>query len=92
VQTIQQAEAKVSLDQLPLTQAVATQLYRLMAYKDEYEVARLYSNGDFEKQVSDTFTGNYKLQFHLAPPLLAFRKDAQADPKNHLWTMDAADV
>ncbi|MCS5558173.1 MAG: pyruvate ferredoxin oxidoreductase, partial [Oceanospirillaceae bacterium] len=75
------AESNVSVAQLPLTQAVATQLFRLMAYKDEYEVARLYSNGDFAQQVNDTFTGDYKLQFHLAPPLLAFRKDAQGRPK-----------
>lgn len=50
---------------------VAVNLHRLMAYKDEYEVARLYSNGDFEKQLSEQFTGNYRLRFHLAPPLLS---------------------
>ena len=81
VKRIQQAELNVSVAQLPLTQAVATQLFRLMAYKDEYEVARLYSNGDFAQQVNDTFTGDYKLQFHLAPPVLAFRKDIQGRPK-----------
>ena len=81
VQSIQQAEMQVALGQLTLTQAVATQLYRLMSYKDEYEVARLYSNGAFSQQVEDTFTGDYKLQFHLAPPIIAFRKDAQGRPK-----------
>ena len=46
-----------------------------MAYKDEYEVARLYTNGHFEKQVAATFEGeNLRYEFHLAPPLLA-RKD-----------------
>jgi indolepyruvate ferredoxin oxidoreductase len=47
-----------------------------MAYKDEYEVARLYTDGDFGKALHQAFTGKYRLQFHLAPPLLAPR-----DPK-----------
>ncbi len=39
-----------------------------MAYKDEYEVARLYTSGDFEKRVRDTFDGDFKIHFNLAPP------------------------
>jgi indolepyruvate ferredoxin oxidoreductase len=54
-------------------EAVAQTLFRLMAYKDEYEVARLYSNGDFRKKLQAQFQGDYKLQFHLAPPLWAPR-------------------
>ena len=55
-----------------LTAAVARYGFKLMAYKDEYEVARLYTDGSFAKQVSSRFTGNTtKLQFHLAPPLLS---------------------
>jgi len=54
--------------------AVARYLYKLMAYKDEYEVARLYSNGEFRKQIAQAFeSGNHKMTFHLAPPLLAKR-------------------
>ena len=56
-----------------LTAAVAKSLYKLMAYKDEYEVARLYSNGEFIRKLNDRFSGNYRLRFHLAPPLLAKR-------------------
>jgi indolepyruvate ferredoxin oxidoreductase len=59
-----------------LTEAVARYAFKLMAYKDEYEVARLYTSGDFEKRVRDTFDGGYKLHFHLAPPLLA-RRDSE---------------
>jgi len=59
-----------------LTEAVARYAFKLMAYKDEYEVARLYTSGDFAKRVRDTFDGGYKIHFHLAPPLLA-RRDAQ---------------
>ncbi|MEO0983877.1 MAG: indolepyruvate ferredoxin oxidoreductase family protein, partial [Pseudomonadota bacterium] len=58
-----------------LTRAAATYLYKLMAYKDEYEVARLFTNGDFEKQLRDIFSGG-KLRLHLAPPLIS-KKDSQ---------------
>jgi len=57
--------------ELPLTKAVAQTYFKLLAYKDEYEVARLYSNGDFEKSVAAQFEGDFRLSFHLAPPLLA---------------------
>ncbi|QSX74333.1 indolepyruvate ferredoxin oxidoreductase family protein [Lysobacter arenosi] len=59
-----------------LTEAVARYAFKLMAYKDEYEVARLYTSGDFQKKLEQQFDGDYKLKFHLAPPLLA-KKDAQ---------------
>ena len=61
---------------LPLTAAVANSYFGLLAYKDEYEVARLYSSGEFEKTLSAQFEGDYRLRFHLAPPLLA-RRDPQ---------------
>ena len=57
-----------------LTQAVALSYFKLLAYKDEYEVARLYTDGRFERAVRDEFNGKLRLEFHLAPPLFA-RKD-----------------
>ncbi|HLN11041.1 MAG TPA: indolepyruvate ferredoxin oxidoreductase family protein, partial [Xanthobacteraceae bacterium] len=55
-----------------LAEAVARYLFKLMACKDEYEVARLYTDGSFAKQVAAQFDGdNLRLEFHLAPPLLA---------------------
>ncbi len=57
-----------------LALAVARSLFKLMAYKDEYEVARLYSDGTFRAMVQDQFEGEVRLRFHMAPPLLA-RKD-----------------
>jgi indolepyruvate ferredoxin oxidoreductase len=54
-----------------LTEAVAHNLFKLMAYKDEYEVARLYSDGSFAQKISAEFEGDVQLHFHLAPPLLA---------------------
>jgi len=57
-----------------LAMAVARNLFKLMAYKDEYEVARLYTDGGFQQQLREQFEGDYTLRFHMAPPLLA-RKD-----------------
>ncbi|GAB2510388.1 indolepyruvate ferredoxin oxidoreductase family protein [Pseudoxanthomonas sangjuensis] len=58
-----------------LTEAVARNFFKLMAYKDEYEVARLYAASGFRQQLAQQFEGDYRLRFHLAPPLLA-KKDA----------------
>jgi indolepyruvate ferredoxin oxidoreductase len=57
--------------------AVAEQLARLMSYKDEYEVARLYSAPEFKAGLAAQFDGAYTLEVNLAPPLLAFRKDVK---------------
>src|SRR5690606_34110067 len=53
-----------------LAAAVARYYFKLMAYKDEYEVARLYTDGEFLRQVDAQFEGDWKLRLHLAPPLL----------------------
>jgi indolepyruvate ferredoxin oxidoreductase len=57
-----------------LTAAVARYLAKVMAYKDEYEVARLYTSGDFEKMVGETFEGQFEMKFNLAPPIMS-KKD-----------------
>ncbi|MFC0683294.1 indolepyruvate ferredoxin oxidoreductase family protein [Novosphingobium clariflavum] len=59
----------------PLLREIACQLGRLMSYKDEYEVARLYSAPAFRAGLADTFAGRPRLRLHLAPPLLDLRKD-----------------
>ena len=56
---------------LRLTEAVAKGLFKLMAYKDEYEVARLHTDASFHAKIASMFEGDYKLNYHLAPPLLA---------------------
>ncbi|HEX4327898.1 MAG TPA: indolepyruvate ferredoxin oxidoreductase family protein [Burkholderiales bacterium] len=53
-----------------LAEAVAKNYFTLLAYKDEYEVARLYTDGNFLKKVASQFEGDYKLKFHLAPPVM----------------------
>jgi indolepyruvate ferredoxin oxidoreductase len=72
VRAAEEARAPGSSD---LAEAVARYAFKLMAYKDEYEVARLYTSGDFQRRVAEQFEGDYRLTFHLAPPLLA-KKDA----------------
>jgi indolepyruvate ferredoxin oxidoreductase len=62
-----------------LTEAAARYLFKLMAVKDEYEVARLYVDGTFARQVEASFDGELKLEFHLAPPIFG-RRNAKGEP------------
>ncbi len=73
VAQVQQAESK--LGKTTLSEAVARYLFQLMAYKDEYEVARLHSDPAFLQRIDDMFEGDYKLNYHLAPPLSAKRNE-----------------
>ena len=76
VLAVQQREQALGADPaLPFTQAVARSLLKLMSYKDEYEVARLYTDGRFQAALHDQFDGELKLAFHMAPPLLAPPRD-----------------
>ncbi len=59
-----------------LTETVARYYFKLMAYKDEYEVARLYTSGEFQRRLQQQFEGDFQVRFHLAPPLFA-KKDEQ---------------
>jgi indolepyruvate ferredoxin oxidoreductase len=68
-----------------LPRAVAINYAKLLAYKDEYEVARLYTDGNFEKQLRDQFDGEYNISFNLAPPLLASAKDALGRPRKRAF-------
>ncbi|MGE5453245.1 MAG: indolepyruvate ferredoxin oxidoreductase family protein [Acidobacteriota bacterium] len=67
-----------------LTEAVARNLFKLMAYKDEYEVARLLSDEAFRQKISEQFEGDYKLVFNLAPPWMA-GQDAVGNPAKRAW-------
>ncbi|HEY7383612.1 MAG TPA: indolepyruvate ferredoxin oxidoreductase family protein [Beijerinckiaceae bacterium] len=82
VERVRARETEAVANATALTEAVARNLFKLMAYKDEYEVARLYSNGHFAKQVEAAFEGqNLRYEFHLAPPLLARRDRATGVPR-----------
>jgi len=74
VQKVREREMARVPGSTQLTSIVARYLFKLMAYKDEYEVARLYTGGDFLKRVESQFEGDYKVTMHLAPPLWA-KKD-----------------
>ena len=78
VERVHTAETARAPGSNALSEAVARYAFKLMAYKDEYEVARLYTQPEFIRQVRDTFDGDYKLHFHLAPPLLA-KRDAEGN-------------
>lgn len=75
VEQVRAKEAALGLGN-KLTLAVARNLSKLMAYKDEYEVARLYTDGRFLQSLRQQFEGDYAISFHLAPPLFT-KKDAQ---------------
>jgi indolepyruvate ferredoxin oxidoreductase len=87
VELARNTEAK--LGGTALTEAVARYFFKLMAYKDEYEVARLYADPAFMEKVNAQFEGDFSLKFHLAPPLWSKR-----DSQGHLvkrqfgsWTL-----
>ncbi len=81
VERVRADEARViGADQpLKLTETVAHYLFKLMAYKDEYEVARLHSDPAFKARIANMFEGDYQIKYHLAPPLLSKR-----DANGHL--------
>jgi indolepyruvate ferredoxin oxidoreductase len=79
------------VDGTPLTDAVARQFARLLAVKDEYEVARLYTDGRFQAALAETFEDAGRLNFHMAPPLLA-RRGSDGKPRKMAfgpWMMGA---
>jgi indolepyruvate ferredoxin oxidoreductase len=77
VAQVRQAES--ALDKTTLTEAVARNLFKLMASKDEYEVARLHTDPAFLARIDAMFEGDYSLHHHMAPPLLA-RRNEQGEP------------
>src|SRR5262249_8843996 len=83
VDQVRRVEERLDPQSSVLTQAVADQYYRLLAYKDEYEVARLYSAPEFKRAIERQFEGDYKLSFHLSPPILAPRAAVTGEPRKY---------
>ncbi|WP_299868288.1 indolepyruvate ferredoxin oxidoreductase family protein [uncultured Roseobacter sp.] len=75
-------EKMAPLKQLPedIQISAAKSLFKLMAYKDEYEVARLHRDPGFQARLQEDFDGDFQLRYHLAPPLLSRRKDGRGRP------------
>ncbi|MCZ8376226.1 MAG: indolepyruvate ferredoxin oxidoreductase family protein [Beijerinckiaceae bacterium] len=93
VERVRAAEDKAVPGATALTEQVAKSLFKLMAYKDEYEVARLYAGAAFSRQLKEAFDGEtMRLTFHLAPPLLAKVDPASGHPRKIAfgpWMMKA---
>lgn len=89
VAAVRAAEAKAVDNSTAVTEAVARNLFKLMAIKDEYEVARLYTDGSFARQLAGQFQSYDKLEFHLAPPILGRRATDGTPRKSNFgpWMM-----
>ncbi|NCW77194.1 MAG: indolepyruvate ferredoxin oxidoreductase family protein [Oxalobacteraceae bacterium] len=83
VDRVRQVEAALGQGER-LTKAVANSLFKLMAYKDEYEVARLYTDRAFMQKLKQQFDGKLRLSFNFAPPLFS-SKDAQGNPQKKTY-------
>ena len=95
VDRVRAVEAHKFKGKTALTAAVARYYSKLLSYKDEYEVARLYSDSAFIRHVQAKFEGDYKLTFNLAPPLLAKRDPLTGEPKKRVfgpWMLTAFKV
>ena len=89
------AEKEKAKGRKGFAEAVARNAFKLMAYKDEYEVERLYTDSAFLRRLNEQFDGDYKLQFHLAPPLLSRRDPVTGNIKKRdfgPWMMRAFKV
>ncbi|TWI52682.1 indolepyruvate ferredoxin oxidoreductase [Pseudomonas duriflava] len=80
IEKIKAADAALMGKPGELSDVVARAYYKALAIKDEYEVARLYTDGDFQRKIASMFEGDYTLNFHLAPPIFNKSK-ADEDPK-----------
>src|SRR4029453_15691312 len=95
VAQVRSAESKAMPGITELSEAVARYYFKLLAIKDEYEVARLYAETDFAKRVAAQFEGDYKLTFHLAPPIFNKPDPVTGAPKKSTygpWMMKAFGV
>jgi indolepyruvate ferredoxin oxidoreductase len=81
VDRAREAERRCAAESDAFTRAVADVAYTLMAYKDEYEVARLHLDPTFAQEIAARFEGDYRLRYHLAPPLLARIDPATGRPR-----------
>jgi indolepyruvate ferredoxin oxidoreductase len=77
--------AEANLDSDAMTEAVARALFKLMAYKDEYEVARLHMQSGFLDELKREFEDGFSVQYHLAPPFLPSERDARGRPRKRAF-------
>ena len=80
VAVVREAERRKSPGMNGLTESAAKYYFKLLAYKDEYEVARLFTSPDFMRDLETQFEGDYRLQFHMAPPILGRKYSVSGEP------------
>jgi indolepyruvate ferredoxin oxidoreductase len=80
VARVRTAEAERAPGRSGLTHAVAHYYFKLLAYKDEYEVARLFADPAFERGIAERFESGYRLRYHLAPPFISKRDPETGRP------------
>ena len=83
IEKVRSAEAPLGSE--ALTEAVARALFKLMAYKDEYEVARLHMQSGFLDELKREFEDGFSVQYHLAPPFLPSEHDARGRPRKRAF-------
>lgn len=95
VERVRSRERQIMGEPGELTAAAAKYYFKVLAYKDEYEVARLYSSPQFRRRLELEFTGPYRLSFRMAPPLLGGRDPVTGEPRKRafggwmLWALRA---
>ncbi len=95
VAKVRSAEQSAAPGSTALGLAVARHLFKLMAYKDEYEVARLHTQTGFRERIAAQFEGDYTVKMHLAPPLWAKADPATGEPRKRTygpWMLEAMAV
>ena len=83
VERVRRAERRICRDSIRLTESVARHYFKLLAYKDEYEVARLFAQTGFLSETRAKFEGSAKLRFYLSPPLIARMDPATGRPRKY---------
>jgi len=81
VERVRKTESERARGRTELSEAVARYYFKLLAYKDEYEVARLYAEGDFQKRLRERFEPGGRIRLHLAPPLWSKRDPRTGHPE-----------
>jgi indolepyruvate ferredoxin oxidoreductase len=81
VDRVRVAEDRFGTEGNPLTEAVARAYFKTLAYKDEYEVARLHTQSGFLSKLNDEYGSQVKFRFHLAPPMMGGKLDARGRPR-----------
>ncbi|MCE2989013.1 MAG: indolepyruvate ferredoxin oxidoreductase family protein [Nitrosomonadaceae bacterium] len=95
VKRVAEVESAKFAGKRALSAAVARYAFKVMAYKDEYEVARLYAESSFKQKVAEQFEGDFKLTFHLAPPIMSKTDPVTGEPRKKVfgpWMMAAFGV